>query len=66
MRRIYLETMEDILRRNPMVLVDDRLQGVVPYLQLGTEGQSRPRPQPAPPAVVNPAPPQAAPRGAGR
>ncbi|MBC7434348.1 MAG: FtsH protease activity modulator HflK [Rubritepida sp.] len=66
MRRIYLETMEDILRRNPMVLVDDRLQGIVPYLQLGADGQSRPRPQPAPPAVINPAPPQAAPRGAGR
>lgn len=66
MRRIYLETMEDILRRNPMVLVDDRLQGIVPYLQLGADGQSRPRPQAAPPAVINPAPPQAAPRGAGR
>ena len=34
-RRLYLETMEDILRRNPMVIVDDRLQGVVPFLPLG-------------------------------
>jgi modulator of FtsH protease HflK len=65
MRRIYLETMEDILRRNPMVLVDDRLQGVVPYLQLGEGQQGRPRPAPAPPQVTNPAP-QPAPRGAVR
>jgi membrane protease subunit HflK len=34
MRRMYLETMEEILRRNPKVLVDDRLQGVVPLLNL--------------------------------
>ncbi|WP_432761297.1 FtsH protease activity modulator HflK [Roseomonas alba] len=34
-RRMYLETMEEILRRNPMVIVDDRLQGVVPFLPLG-------------------------------
>jgi membrane protease subunit HflK len=33
-RRIYLETMEDILRRNPKVIVDDKLQGLVPFLNL--------------------------------
>jgi membrane protease subunit HflK len=33
-RRLYLETMEEILRRNPKVLVDDRLQGLVPFLNL--------------------------------
>lgn len=33
-RRIYLETMEDILRRNPKVLVDNSLQGIVPLLNL--------------------------------
>lgn len=64
MRRIYLETMEEILRRNPMVLVDDRLTGVVPYLQLGADGQPRPRPAPAPPQLVNP--PQQQPRGNAR
>ncbi len=62
MRRIYLETMEDILRRNSMVLVDDRLQGLVPFLQLN-DGQARPaRPQVPPPAVFNPPPAQAAPQ----
>jgi len=66
MRRIYLETMEDILRRNPMVLVDDRLQGLVPYLQLNEGQQARPRAAPpAPPQVINPAPPQPQ-RGVGR
>ena len=34
MRRIYLETMEEILRRNPKVIIDDRVQGLVPLLQL--------------------------------
>jgi membrane protease subunit HflK len=37
-RRLYLETMEEILRRNPKVIVDDRLQGVVPFLNLN-DGQ---------------------------
>jgi membrane protease subunit HflK len=55
-RRLYLETMEEILKTNPKLLVDDRLQGVVPYLPLdGSTGAARPAPrQPAPPAVVSP------------
>ena len=36
-RRLYLETMEEILRRNPKVIIDDRVQGLVPFLQLGNE-----------------------------
>ncbi len=48
MRRIYLETMEDILRRGNMVLVDDRLQGLVPFLQLNDGGQNRPAQQRSP------------------
>ncbi len=59
-RRLYLETMEEILRRNPMMIVDDRLQGVVPFLPLGDAGTTpRPpagnlpttRPAPLPPAA---------------
>jgi membrane protease subunit HflK len=60
-KRIYLETMEDILRRNPTVLVDDRLQGLVPFLNLGDPAASRPgaaapatRPPPAP-SITQPA-----------
>ncbi|MFC7609829.1 FtsH protease activity modulator HflK [Teichococcus aestuarii] len=62
-RRLYLETMEEILRRNPKILVDDRLQGVVPYLPLDGAAQPAAPPRaaaaaaaapPAPPAVLNP------------
>jgi len=44
MRRLYLETMEEILRRNPKIIVDDRLQGLIPLLQLNepVRGQARP------------------------
>jgi membrane protease subunit HflK len=50
MRRLYLETMEEILRRNPKVIIDDRMQGLVPLLQLGGEAAGRPgaRPPSAP------------------
>lgn len=60
-RRIYLETMEEIFRRNGMILVDDRLQGLVPFLPLNDQrgspatgqggGQARPV---MPPAAVAP------------
>ncbi|QYU68466.1 FtsH protease activity modulator HflK [Leptolyngbya sp. 15MV] len=55
LRRMYIETMEEILRRNPKVVVDSSLQGIVPLLNLG-DGRSVPaavgsqvtRPQPQP------------------
>lgn len=59
-RRIYLETMEEIFKRNGMTLVDDRLQGLVPFLPLGEgtrtppQGQTQPR-VPVPPAALAPA-----------
>jgi membrane protease subunit HflK len=60
-KRLYLETMEEILRRNPTVLVDDRLQGLVPFLNLGDPAGARAgtappatRPPPAP-AITQPA-----------
>ncbi|MFC7552524.1 SPFH domain-containing protein [Pseudoroseomonas wenyumeiae] len=65
MRRLYLETMEEILRKNPKIVVDDRLQGIVPYLPLEGQGaapQRAPQPPaqgaaqstpPAPPAMLN-------------
>ncbi len=58
-RRIYLETMEEIFKRNGMTLVDDRLQGLVPFLPLGEQrgspatGQTQPRAA-MPPAAVAP------------
>ena len=70
MRRIYLETMEEVLKRGNMTLVDDRLQGLVPYLPLGEGQTQRPAGQPQtrpplPPSVVAPGagPPR---QGAGR
>lgn len=54
-RRMYLETMEEILRRNPAIVVDDRLQGVVPFLQLGDQHASGiQRPAAPPPAAAVP------------
>jgi membrane protease subunit HflK len=46
-RRLYLETMEEILRRNPKVLVDSTLQGIVPLLNLNdaTRGAMPPQVQ---------------------
>ncbi len=52
-RRMYLETMEEILRRNPKVIVDDRLQGIVPFLPLGEGGQPQ-QPRPALPSTRPP------------
>ncbi|MBC4014659.1 FtsH protease activity modulator HflK [Siccirubricoccus deserti] len=61
MRRLYLETMEDILRRNSKVIVDDRLQGLVPFLNLG--GEPLPQQRPAPPRPGAPTAPAPAPSG---
>ncbi|MBI0433976.1 FtsH protease activity modulator HflK [Roseomonas sp. KE0001] len=66
-RRLYLETMEEILRRNPTLVVDDRLQGVVPYLPLDGSTPAAPRQQqtpPAPPSALSV--PQARPQGGAR
>ena len=33
-RRLYIETMQDILTKTPSIVVDDKLKGIVPYLPL--------------------------------
>lgn len=55
--RLYLETMEEILRSSPTVLVDDKVQNLVPFLPLNELGRARQaqqtgtdRPQPLPPS----------------
>jgi membrane protease subunit HflK len=63
-RRMYLETMEEILRRNPTILVDDRLQGIVPFLPLG-DGAAMPRPPAGGMPTTRPQPLPAAPQGPG-
>lgn len=63
-RRMYLETMEEILRRNPTILVDDRLQGIVPFLPLG-DAAAAPRPAQGGMPTVRPQPLPATPQGPG-
>ncbi len=41
LRRLYIETMQEILTKTPSVVVDDRLQGIVPFLPLNEQGQPR-------------------------
>ncbi len=60
-RRLYLETMEEVLRRNPMTIVDDRLQGIVPFLPLG-DGAAMPRGVPGSVPSTRPAPLPSAPQ----
>jgi membrane protease subunit HflK len=58
LRRLYIETMQDVLTHTPSVIVDDKLQNVVPYLPLGDVGRTPARPSAGPPP---PSPPAAAP-----
>jgi len=64
-RRLYLETMEEILRRNPMILVDDRLQGIVPFLPLADGGTAQRPAQPGAAPTTRPAPLPPLPQGPG-
>jgi membrane protease subunit HflK len=38
LKRLYIETMEDVLRTTPSVVVDDKLRGLLPMLQLNHAG----------------------------
>ena len=44
LRRMYIETMEDILTHSPALVVDDKLKGLVPFLQLNLPAQGAARP----------------------
>ncbi|WP_158927501.1 FtsH protease activity modulator HflK [Acidisphaera sp. S103] len=57
LRRMYLDTMEDVLAHSQPLIVDDKLKGLVPFLPLNV-------PPPAPKAPVAPA--SSAGVGAGR
>jgi len=60
-KRIYMETMAEILKRNPKVIVDDRLQGIVPFLPLNDVGQTAgPRAGQSAPRIVTPQQPSSA------
>jgi membrane protease subunit HflK len=59
LKRMYIETMQDILTRSPALVVDDKLKGLVPFLQLNPP--NAPAPRPAPPTAQS-APAQGASR----
>ena len=42
MQRLYIETMQEILTKTPATIVDDRLQGVVPFLPLTGDNAATP------------------------
>ena len=67
LRRMYLETMQDIMTHSAALVVDDRLKGLVPFLPLNLPTPTPPTPRPATPGgppstAASPGPSQAAPR----
>ena len=64
LRRMYLETMQDIMTHSSALVVDDRLKGLVPFLPLNLPAPTpaAPRPGGAPSTAASPGPSQAAPR----
>ena len=49
LRRLYIETMQDVLSHTQAVVVDQNLQGILPFLSLNDAG--RPNPAAKPPAA---------------
>jgi membrane protease subunit HflK len=54
LRRLYIDTMQEILSKTPSIVLDDKLQGIVPYLQLGGVAAVPPAPAPAAPQSPRP------------
>jgi modulator of FtsH protease HflK len=54
LRRMYLETMQDILTHSQSLVVDDKLKGLVPFLPLNLPNPALPRPGGAPSAAGSP------------
>jgi modulator of FtsH protease HflK len=65
LRRMYVETMQDILTHSPSLVVDDKLKGLVPFLPLNLPNPATPRtggvPGSAPSTATSPGPSQAIP-----
>lgn len=65
MKRLYLDTMQDVLSHAQSVVLDDKLRGVLPFLSVAPDSLSPGSPGPVPPKAVQPAsPPQASATGA--
>ena len=62
MRRMYLDTMEDVIAHAQPLIVDDKLKGLVPFLPLKVPPATPAKPAAAPSSAAPPsAPPSAAP-----
>ncbi len=63
MKRLYLDTMQDVLSHTQSVVLDDKLRGVLPFLSLAPEATppkaTPPKPAAAPPAAQPASPPPA-------
>jgi len=59
LRRLYIDTMQDILTHTPSVVVDDQIRGILPLLPLDPAGTALPAIPAAPSTPA--APPQAPP-----
>ncbi len=59
LQRMYLDTMRDVLAHSQTVIVDGKLKGLLPMLQLNNESQTPSSSPPAPPTTT-PAPAQTA------
>ncbi|MEO8716467.1 MAG: FtsH protease activity modulator HflK [Acetobacteraceae bacterium] len=61
MKRLYLDTMQDVLTHSQTVVLDDKLRGVLPFLSVapetGTPPATPPAPSPSPPASATGAKP---------
>ena len=63
LKRMYIETMQDILTQSPSIVVDDKLKGLVPFLSLSVPAPSAAvRGAREPPSTPHP---RAIPRSAG-
>jgi membrane protease subunit HflK len=62
-RRLYLDTMEDILSHSQPLVVDDRLKGLVPFLPLSPASGGKPPAPSGAQAPAQPALPPASPTG---
>lgn len=63
LQRMYLDTMRDILTRAPTIVLDDKVKGLLPYLQIDgvtPPPPPAPTPRPQPETASPPAAPQAA------
>ena len=56
LRRLYIDTMQDILAKTPTIVVSDQLKGIVPYLPLDTAAPGTATPFAGTPRPTTPAP----------